>query len=118
MAQLKKLFQRFLTLFRHPSSKEYQQNGLQITEQNGLFKVALTAQILQEIGEVSFIKSPELNDHINQGEQLLDVEGGKVVETFPSPAGGKIVDLNSALIDQPNQLSAQNDQWLVTIKAE
>ncbi|WP_137596841.1 glycine cleavage system protein H [Paucilactobacillus kaifaensis] len=118
MSQLRKIFQRFLALFGHHSSKSYEQNGLKISEQNGLVKVGLTGQILQEIGEVSFIKSPDLNDHINQGDQLLDVEGGKVVETFPSPINGKIIDLNSDLIDEPGQLSDQNSQWLVTIKAE
>lgn len=117
MVQFKELFQRFLTLFGYHTTISYEQSGLQITEQNGLVKVRLTEQILQEIGEVSFIKSPELNDHINQGDQLLDVEGGKVVETFPSPKSGEIVALNSALIDQPSQISAQNNPWLVTIKS-
>lgn len=117
MDQLKKLLQQFLAIFNHHSSETYQQGGLQVTKKNGLFKIGLTDQILEEVGEISFIKSPDLNDQISQGDQLLDVEGGKVVETFPAPTNGKIVALNSAIIDHPNNLSAQSQQWLVTIKS-
>lgn len=116
MNSLKKFWYRFLNLlFGGDKTTAYDRDGMHISETNGVLTVSLSDNIMQEIGEISFIQTPDINDQIKQGDQLLDVEGGKMVETFAAPANGKITDINDAILSDPTALADQSD-WLVKIQ--
>lgn len=116
MTTLEKFWQLFLNiLFGGDKTTSYDRDGMHISETNGILTVSLSDNIMQEIGEISFIQTPDINDQIKQGDQLLDVEGGKMVETFAAPANGKITDINDAILNDPTTLGEESD-WLVKIQ--
>lgn len=79
--------------------------------------VGITDFAQDQLGDIVFVGLPEIGDVVNTGDSLADIESVKSVSDIYSPVSGKVVEVNEALLDQPELVNeAPYDQWLFKIE--
>ena len=106
----------FKNLFDTKPEIHHEKNGLWWQQDHNTVKIGLDSKIIDELGTITFFDTPQVDDQIQKDDQLIDIEGGKAVETFKSPFAGKIIDVRSEFLDDPSLLSGKKDPVLVTVE--
>lgn len=70
------------------------------------------------LGEVVFFEAPEVGSEVTQDDPYCEVESVKAVSDVYAPMSGEIVEVNSALADDPSPI---NDDpyaagWMVRVR--
>lgn len=87
------------------------------SEDKKLATVGITDFAQDQLGDIVFVGLPEIGDVVNTGDSLADIESVKSVSDIYSPVSGKVVEVNEALLDQPELVNeAPYDQWLFKIE--
>jgi glycine cleavage system H protein len=71
-----------------------------------------------QIGDIVFIELPKVGDKFQQGKQCAVIESVKAASDFYAPVSGEVVEVNSALADDPSVVnkSPTEDGWFFKIK--
>ena len=87
---------------------------------DGLVVIGITAQALAAIGEVVFVELPEPGDDVLRELPFGEVEGTQDVKDLFSPLDGMVQEINSRLMQHPEELSKdpENAGWLIRLKPE
>ena len=68
------------------------------------------------LGDIVFINLPEVGDEAVAGDPLCDFESVKAVEYILCPVSGKIVAVNEALADAPEQINSDPyGSWIAEV---
>ncbi|MGX6972220.1 glycine cleavage system protein GcvH [Vagococcus lutrae] len=87
------------------------------SEDKKVATVGITDFAQDQLGDIVFVGLPEIGDVVNMGDSLADIESVKSVSDIYSPVSGKVVEVNEALLDQPELVNeAPYDQWLFKIE--
>jgi len=90
-----------------------------LLEEGQVVRVGITDFAQSELGDIVFIGLPEVGRNVANGEALAVVESVKTASDLFSPVSGTVVEVNTALQDEPelvNQDAFAN--WLFCIKAD
>ncbi|HBR96663.1 MAG TPA: glycine cleavage system protein GcvH [Gammaproteobacteria bacterium] len=84
---------------------------------DGTVTVGITDHAQEQLGDLVFIESPEVDAQVNAGDAIGVVESVKAASDIYAPIAGKIVDANSALGDTPELVNTNpyEDGWLFII---
>jgi glycine cleavage system H protein len=87
-------------------------------EIDGIVVVGITNHAQDALGDIVFIELPESGAEVDAGAEIAVVESVKAASDIYSPVSGEVVDVNSALEDEPELVngSPYEDGWLFTIK--
>lgn len=71
-----------------------------------------------ELGEVVFVELPEVGQVFNTNDELGTIESVKAVAEVYSPVAGEVVEVNDAVVDDPEMLNddPHGEGWLVKIR--
>ena len=71
-----------------------------------------------ELGDIVHVELPEVNEKVNAGEPLGNLETVKTVEDIISPISGNVVETNVDLFDSPELInnSPYDDGWLIKVE--
>lgn len=87
------------------------------SEDKKVATVGITDFAQDQLGDIVFVALPEIGDVVNMGDRLADIESVKSVSDIYSPVSGKVVEVNEALLDQPELVNeAPYEQWLFKIE--
>ena len=87
------------------------------SEDKKVATVGITDFAQDQLGDIVFVGLPEIGDVVNMGDSLADIESVKSVSDIYSSVSGKVVEVNEALLDQPELVNeAPYDQWLFKIE--
>lgn len=103
-------------IFSPHSPIHHEDNGLWWQKEHNTVKIGLDSTVIKELGEIAFLDTPQLNEQIKKDDQIIDIEGGKAVESFNSPFAGKIVAVQAEFQNDPSLLNTQKDPVLVTLE--
>ncbi|NOZ62046.1 MAG: glycine cleavage system protein GcvH [Calditrichaeota bacterium] len=80
--------------------------------------IGITDYAQSELGDIVFVELPEVNDELKQMEPFGTIEAVKAVSDLFSPVSGVVVEINSALEDQPELInnSPYDEGWMIKIK--
>ncbi|MCS6769278.1 MAG: glycine cleavage system protein GcvH [Candidatus Caldarchaeum sp.] len=80
--------------------------------------VGITDYAQKKLREIIYIELPHLNTKIKTREVLSTVESVKSTADVFSPVSGKIVEVNSKLLDHPEMLneSPYTDGWIAKVE--
>ena len=80
--------------------------------------VGITDYAQDQLGDVVFVQLPDVGSEVKAGEPLGEVESTKSVSDVYSPAGGKVVEKNEAVEENPELINSDpyGRGWLVTIE--
>ena len=88
-------------------------------EDDNIIRIGITDFAQEELGDLVYIKLPEMGKQFNAGEQCAVVESVKTASDLYSPVTGTIVAINEAITDAPEQVNDEPyDTWLFCIKAD
>lgn len=87
-------------------------------EDDNLIRVGITDFAQQQLGDLVFITLPEIGRQLSAGEQCAVIESVKTASDLHSPVTGEIVDVNSDITDELEQVNDEPyNAWLFCIKA-
>jgi glycine cleavage system H protein len=80
--------------------------------------VGISAFAVEALTDLVYIELPQAGRQVAAGEPFGEIESVKAVSDLYSPVAGQIIEVNTAIIDHLDRLSADPYQagWLVKIK--
>ena len=82
--------------------------------------IGITEFAQEQLGEVVYVELPEEGQKINQGESFGVIESVKAASDLYAPVSGTVIEVNSALSEDPSSLNDDpiNDGWLIRIEMD
>ena len=79
----------------------------------------MTDYAIEQLGDIVFLELPEVGDEFSKGDTFANIESVKAASEIYLPISGKIVEVNSALVDAPESLNEDcfENGWLVKVEA-
>ena len=101
-----------------PDELKYTEEHEWVLVEDDTVTVGITDFAQDQLGDVVFVELPEEGDQLETGKPLGVVESVKAVSDVYAPLSGEVVEVNSALPDEPEMLntSPYEDGWMVKIK--
>ncbi len=80
--------------------------------------VGITDYAQGELGDIVFIELPQVGSEVAQGASFGTIEAVKTVSDLFAPVGGKVIEVNAALADKPEQVnkSPYVDGWMIKLE--
>lgn len=80
--------------------------------------LGITDYAQKKLRDIMYLELPNVNQKIRQGDTLCTIESVKAVTEVYSPITGKVVEVNSNLIDKPELIndSPYEDGWIVKVE--
>ena len=87
-------------------------------ESDGIVVVGITDHAQDALGDIVFIELPESGADVDAGAEIAVVESVKAASDIYSPVSGEVVEVNSALEDEPELVNSSpyEDGWLFTVR--
>lgn len=84
----------------------------------GIVRIGIADQAYEDLGDITFMDFSSPDNELEPGDDLLEMEGAKAVETLKSPVKGTIIARNNDLLKQSDELASHSTQmnWLVDVK--
>jgi glycine cleavage system H protein len=80
--------------------------------------IGITHHAQDALGEIVFVDLPPVGKLLKKGDTFGVVESIKAVSDLYSPLSGKILEVNSALTDNPGQINQDpySSSWLIKME--
>lgn len=86
-------------------------------QDDGVVRVGITDFAQQQLGDLVFIGLPDVGRNVAAGEQCAVVESVKTASDLHSPVTGEIVEVNTSLQDEPEQINDSPYQaWIFAVR--
>jgi glycine cleavage system H protein len=87
---------------------------------DGVYFVGITDYAQGELGDVVYLELPEAGSSFNCMEVFGTIEAVKAVSDLYSPVDGTIVEVNSALEDDPSLVNSDpyGAGWMIKLKVD
>ena len=85
--------------------------------ENNIAAIGITDYAQSELGDIVYLELPEIGTIVQQMEAFGTIEAVKAVNDLFSPVTGEIVEVNSSLEDEPDQINGDpyGAGWIVKI---
>lgn len=82
--------------------------------------IGITHHAQDALGEVVFVELPSKGKTLKRGDTFGVVESIKAVSDLYSPLGGKVVEVNTALTDDPSLVNQDpyNKAWMIKLEMQ
>jgi glycine cleavage system H protein len=102
----------------YPSNYLYSREHEWVRVEDDQCTLGVTEFAQHELGEVVFVELPEVGQVFNTNDELGTIESVKAVAEVFSPVAGEIVEVNDAVVDDPEMLNddPHGEGWLVKIR--
>jgi len=102
----------------YPSDYLYSREHEWVRVADDVCMLGITEFAQQELGEVVFVELPEVGQVFNANDELGTIESVKAVAEVYSPVAGEVVEINEAVVDDPEMLNddPHGEGWLVKIR--
>ncbi len=88
------------------------------SEPQGKARIGITDYAQSQLGDIVFLDLPEPGSQVTQFEKMGEVETVKAVSDLFSPASGKVLERNQAVLDNPALVNEDSygAGWLLRIE--
>ncbi|MCS7125307.1 MAG: glycine cleavage system protein GcvH [Aigarchaeota archaeon] len=91
--------------YEAPEGYYYTRDHEWVKVEKNKVRVGITDYAQKKLREIIFVELPNVGQKIKQGETLATIESVKASADVYSPITGKVVEVNSRLIDNPELLN-------------
>lgn len=87
-------------------------------ESDGRGRVGITHYAQEQLKEVVFVELPEVGTEVSHMEPFGVIESVKATNDLYSPVSGEVVEVNSALEDEPGLVNRDpyGEGWMVVVR--
>jgi glycine cleavage system H protein len=87
-------------------------------ESDGTWVVGITDHAQEALGDLVFVETPDQGREVGADEACCVVESVKAASDVYSPAAGEVVEVNTALEDEPELVNSDpyGEGWLFRLK--
>lgn len=102
----------------YPSEYLYSREHEWIRVEDDVCVLGITEFAQQELGEVVFVELPEVGQVFDANDELGTIESVKAVAEVYTPVAGEVVEVNDAVVDDPELLNEDphSEGWLIKIR--
>ena len=85
---------------------------------DGTITVGITDHAQEQLGDLVFVETPEIDSEHNAGDALGVIESVKAASDIYAPVTGKVVDANGDLADEPDLINDQpyENGWIYNMQ--
>tara|TARA_Y100000022_G_scaffold120163_1_gene103840 strand:- start:910 stop:1332 length:423 start_codon:yes stop_codon:yes gene_type:complete len=82
--------------------------------------VGISPHAIEQLGDIVFVELPEAGSTVAKGDAVAVFESVKAASDIYSPAGGEIVEVNEAMLDDLSSITPDRatESWLFKIKVD
>ncbi|NNN14642.1 MAG: glycine cleavage system protein GcvH [Acidimicrobiaceae bacterium] len=88
-----------------PSELRYTKDHEWVSIEGNHAKVGITDYAQDALGDIVFVQLPTLDGSVSAGESFAEVESTKSVSDIYAPVPGRVIEINSELVDSPELLN-------------
>lgn len=102
----------------YPEEFRYTKDHEWIKLENEIGIVGITQHAQEELGDVVFVELPEVDTEVKAGEPMGTIESVKAVADLFAPMSGKIIEVNEALVEEPELVNTSPHErgWMVKLQ--
>lgn len=102
----------------YPDDRLYTRSHEWIKVEGDVGTVGITDHAQAELGDVVFVELPETGQLFDADQEFGTIESVKAVSELYLPVAGEVVEVNTALKDEPAAVNEDphGDGWLLKIK--
>ncbi len=99
-------------------SVKYSQDHEWVKADGDVCTIGISAHAAEQLGDVVFVELPDTGKTFAKGDDMAVVESVKAASDVYAPISGEIVEVNSAIVDEPAKVNEdpQGAAWFVKIK--
>lgn len=89
-------------------------------EKDGRVTVGITDYAQDSLGDIVYVELPEVGRTVKAGDEVAVIESVKAAEDIKIPLAGTIVEVNTALADQPELVNSAplGDGWFFRLQPD
>jgi glycine cleavage system H protein len=101
-----------------PSDLRYTNDHEWVRVQNAAWRVGITQFAVDALGDITLVDLPKEGDQVTKGQRFGTVESVKSVSDLYSPVSGRVVAVNAALKDSPEDVNAEpyGKGWMIEVE--
>ena len=101
-----------------PADLKYTEEHEWVKLEDNFATVGITDWAQGELGDIVFVELPGEGDKVTQMEPFGTIEAVKAVSELFSPLTGKVIEVNSALDDDPMVINHDpyGDGWMIKVE--
>lgn len=91
-----------------------------VLEEENYCTIGLTDYAIEQLGDIVFVELPEVGAEFIKNEVFATIESVRAASEIYMPVGGRIIEINEALINSPEIINEDpyENGWLVKIKSD
>lgn len=104
--------------YRFPADHYYDERShvWVAVEDDGRARIGVDDFEQEAAGTYQRLMLKEEGEHVERGEELINLESSKFVGSKASPVSGEIVDVNMDVVENPHEINrAPYENWLVRV---
>ena len=95
----------------------YSESHEWVLVEDGIATIGVSDYAQAEMGEITYVDMPEVNDEVEKGESFGALESVKAASDLYSPVSGKVVEVNEALEDEPGAVNEDAYAgWIIKVE--
>ena len=95
----------------------YSESHEWVKVEDGIAVIGITDFAQHEMGDLSYVDMPEVDDELTKGDEFGAVESVKAASDLFSPVSGTVVEINEALEDAPELLNEDAfANWIIKVQ--
>lgn len=96
---------------------KYSESHEWVKVEGGIAWIGVTDFAQKEMGDITYVDAPEVDDEVEAGEEFGALESVKASSDLISPVSGKVVEVNEALEDTPELVNEDAfDAWIIKVE--
>jgi glycine cleavage system H protein len=102
----------------YPDDLKYLDSHEYVRLDGEIATIGISAFAIDQLGDVVFLELPEIGDALTKGETFGSVESVKAVEDLMAPITGTVIERNTELVDDPEQIGDDpyGMGWLLKVR--
>ena len=96
---------------------KYSESHEWVKVEGGVAVVGVSDFAQKEMGDITYVDMPEVDDEVEAGEEFGALESVKASSELIAPVSGTVVEVNSELEDTPEKVNEDAyDAWIIKVQ--
>lgn len=104
----------------YPTDCRYSETHEWYRASGNLVTIGITQYAADELTDITFVELPEVGKTVAAGEAFGEIESVKATSELLTSIGGKVVEINQRLADEPELVNGDpfGEGWMIKLQCE